>query len=170
MAEKTFFVSTPANAPSAAGANKHHLTLWNGSAASRIKVYKITAIGAPTAAVTGMVISLVAQRIRTAAPVGGTAIVPQPAGSIAGDMDVLPSGIVAATGPTVVLANEEAVSFGLGTVSGEETAAGLVAVMYEHLSDWTKPVEIPAGQGMTIKQGALASAGAIHARILFTVV
>lgn len=170
MAEKTFFVSTPANAPSAAGANKHHLTLWNGSSASRIKVYKVTAIGAPTAAVTGMVIPLIAERITTAAPVGGTALVPKPAGSSSGTMDVLPSGIVSATGPTVVLANEEAVAFGLGTVSGEETAAGFVAVLYEHLSDWTKPVEIPIGQGITIKQGALASAGAVHTRILFTVV
>ena len=168
MADKTFFVSTAT--PSVAGANKAHLTLWNNATGKIIKVYKITACGSPTVAVTGLVIPLIAQRILNVAPTGGTALTPKPAGTTAGVWDALPSGITAATGSTVLSANEEGVAFGIGEVSGEEAIAPYKCVLYEYLSDWTKPVELAVGQGMMVKQGALASAGAVSIHTLFAVV
>lgn len=163
MAESSWYVGAVA---SVAGANKHHLTLWNGAGSGKIiKVRQIIASGAPTAAVTGQIIALQAIRISTA-PTGGTVT---PSLACAGNEAALPAQIEARRAPTNS-PTEETSPFGIGTVSGEETGAPFRASIYEYSIDGSKPVELAAGQGLTVKQGALASAGATSILIMFTVV
>ena len=162
MAEATWYVGQLA---SVAGANKQHLTLYNGVGSGKIvKIYKVVATGAPTVAVTGLVLVLHAVRI-TAAPTGGTVKVPLSSAV----ESALPAQIVARAAPTSVT-GEEATPFGIGTVSGEETSSSGRCTIYEYGIDGMKPVELAEGVGMTIKQGALASAGACHLMVWFTVV
>lgn len=162
MAEQTHYVSSLA---SVAGANKHHLTIWNGIGSGVIiKVYGITATPAPTAAVTGLVIPLHAVRI-TSLPTGGSLITPNRAAT--SDPN-LPAQIECRTGATV--ATVEPSAFGVGTVSGEETSAGVTSTLYNYEIDGTKPIELQEGQGLTVRQGALASAGAVHILATFTIV
>lgn len=162
MAEQTHYVSSLA---SAAAANKHHLTIWNGAGSGKtIKIYGITATPAPTAAVTGLVIPLHAARI-TSAPTGGSLLTPNKAAT--SDPN-LPAQIECRMGATVTTVEPSA--FGVGTISGEETSAGVTSTLYNYEIDGTKPIELLEGEGLTVRQGALASAGAAHVLATFTIV
>ena len=68
MAQPTYYASVTA---STAGANKRHLTIWNGHASVIVRVYSIKAAGAPVSTVNGQVIPLYVARI-TSAPTGGS--------------------------------------------------------------------------------------------------
>jgi hypothetical protein len=163
MAEPTYYTGILA---SVAGANKHHLTLWNVAGSGKtLKLRKITVAGAPTVAVTGLVIALYAARITTQ-PTGGT--VPVIRKAVAADA-ALPAGIEVKAAPTGG-ASPEAEPFGVAKVSGEETAAPGAQNLYEYTVTGAKPIEVAQGQGITIRQGALASAGAINVTVLFTAV
>lgn len=163
MAEPSYYTGVLA---STAAANKRHLTLFNAAGSAKvIKVYWVTAAPAPTVAVTGLVVVLHALRI-TSAPTGGT----NPG---LGKNDTLedsaPAQISAMAGATGG-ATESGPPFGAGTVSGEETQSGATTDVYRSRVDGTKPMIFREGEGMLVKQGALASAGAVHVTIGFTVI
>lgn len=154
MADNTYFVAA---LNSTAGADKRHLTIWNGTAAQNLRILLVQASGAPTAAVTGQVIPLYATRITTQ-PTGGTSLTPSKAD--AGNPNV-PGTIECKTGATGGAA-EESSPFGVGTVSGEETASLCESVLYQYALNGGQPVTLAPGTGMVVKQNALASAGAIN--------
>lgn len=163
MAEQTYFTSVIA---SVAGANKHHLTIWNGAGSGKtLKIYKIAAVPWPTAAVTGLQITLLAARISTQ-PTGGTT---KSIGEAADADPAIPSQVVAMAAPTNAL-TLVAPEFGCGTVSGEETVASTRSAVYEFSIDGMKPVDVAPGLGITVRQGALAAAGAVSILIYFTAV
>jgi hypothetical protein len=55
----------------------------------------------------------------------------------------------------------EPIAFGLGGVSGEETASDNESVLYEAPIDGSEQIECPEGTGIEVRQGTLASAGAV---------
>jgi hypothetical protein len=141
--------------------------LFNATGSGRvIKVYRVMVSGAPVAAVTGLVVALHGVRITTA-PTGGTS-----AGahgkSDNTDPDA-PAQITAMVGATGGAA-ESGPPFGVGTVSGEETQGASFVPLYKADIDGTKPLTCREGEGILVKQGALASAGAVHVVIGFSVV
>ena len=161
--EATYYVSALA---SVAGASKRHLAVFNASGSGKLlKVYRVIAANAPTAAVTGLVIPLTVGRITTV-PTGGTNPTINKADTTNADVPAQVTAHAAATGG----ATEEASTFGAGVVSGEETSAGANALMYESIINGTQPIICREGQGILVKQGALASAGAINACIIFSLV
>lgn len=160
-AEPSYFTGVLA---SAAGANKRHLSLFNAAGSNRIvKVYSVAAAPAPTAAVTGLVVVLHALRITTV-HTGGT----NPGFGMNDNTEAaLPAQITVMAGATGGAA-ESGPPFGVGTVSGEETQSGSSTDLYRSCSDGTKPIILREGEGMLVKQGALASAGNVHITIGFT--
>lgn len=161
--ESTYFVSTLA---STAGASKRHLAIFNASGSGKIlKVYRVIASGAPTAAVTGLVIPLTIGRITTV-PTGGTNPTICKADTTNNNVPGQITAHAAATGG----ATEEASVFVTGTISGEESSQGQTALMYESIINGTQPITCREGEGILIKQGALASAGALNACIIFSLV
>lgn len=148
-------------AESAAGANKRHLAVWNGTGTGkRMTLFRIIAIGTPTAAVTGAVIPLAAIRLLTR-PTSGSALGWAKADPANPDPPSggNPNGIEVAanvSGGTV-----ESVAFGLGAVSGEETIATPESVVYSAPIDGSQAVVFPPGSGFEVRQLTLASAGAV---------
>jgi hypothetical protein len=146
---------------SAAGANKRHLSVFNAPGSGKtLVVYRITAAGTPTAAVTGATIPLAA--IRTlAAPTDGTTLgPPQFAKARLTSADV-PAQMTARTNATTPAAGSlEAIAFGLGAVNGEETLSSM-AELYSAPIDGSQQVEFPEGTGFEVRQLTLASAGAV---------
>ena len=150
---------------SAAGANKRHLAVFNASGSGKVLVvYRIVAIGTPTAGVTGMVIPLAANRITTA-PTGGTTMALAKAcpANITGGRTATPDPPAQITvhreftgGGTV-----EAVGFGAGVVSGEETASANESKVYEAPLDGSEFIMCPEGWGFEVRQLTLASAGSV---------
>lgn len=139
---------------STAGAQKRHLSVFNASGSGKtMVVYRIVAAGGPTAAVTGLKILLAAIRI-TSAPTDGSTMAFAKAKP--GSADV-PAQVTARTGATT--GTGEAIAFGLGCVSGEETASDNESVLYEAPIDGSEQVEFPEGTGFQVMQGTLAGAG-----------
>lgn len=163
MAEATYFTGVLA---SAAGASKRHLALFNAAGSGkRLKVSSIKVAGSPTAAVTGQVVALHGVRI-TSAPTGGsggTIVKADPAdASVPAQVTVT----LAATGG----AAEEGAPFGVASVSGEETASANGDELYRSYLDGTKTLICDEGQGILVKQGALAAAGAVSIVVSFSLV
>jgi hypothetical protein len=152
MAEPTYYASVVA---SVVGANKRHLTIWNGHASIVVRVYNIRASGAPTATATGLVVPLTVFRI-SSAPTGGSNAVVVKADS---DNANVPASITVTTGDTGGAAEVGAI--GCGTVSGEETSAAQGDTIFDSPIDGSQPLVLRPGEGVLVKQGALASAGAI---------
>jgi hypothetical protein len=147
---------------SVAGANKRHLGVFNAAGSGKVMVvYRIVAIGSPTAAVTGLVIPLAAIRL-TSAPSDGTPTTLAKAwpADITGGRAATPNppaqvtAFMAHTTGTV-----EAVGFGGGVVSGEETASANESVVYEAPIDGSEQIACPEGWGFEVRQLTLASAG-----------
>jgi hypothetical protein len=142
---------------STAGANKRHLAVFNPVGSGVVlTVFHVQASGAPTAAVTGLTIGLSCHRI-TSAPTGGTDVVALMAVTAEG----APVGGIVAKAAATGGAAELATPFGCGVVSGEETSAANESVLYSAVAQ-TNPLRLVAGEGFVVKQGALASAGAIN--------
>ena len=141
---------------SAAAANKRHFGVFNdvGSGVTLV-VYRIVAIGSPAAAVAGQVIPLAAIRL-TARPTSGTLLGWAKAKPASPDP---PAEIMVATG--LGGGTVEPVAFGLGVVSGEETASANESVIYEAPIDGSEQIELPEGTGFEVRQLSLASAGAV---------
>lgn len=139
---------------SPAGANKRHMAVFNANGSGKtMVVYRIKAVGAPTSAVTGMVIPIASIRL-TGAPAGGTPLAF--AKAVPGNPSV-PAQVTVLqehTSGTV-----EAIAFGLACVSGEETASANGDMVYEAPLDGSQMIEFPEGSGFEVRQGTLASAG-----------
>ena len=163
MAEASYYTSVLA---SVAGASKRHLALFNASGSGKtMKIYRIRAAGAPTAAVTGLVIALNAVRITTAPTGGGAGTIDKGVTS-----DAAPPAQVTVMTAATGGATEEANAFGVGTVTGEETQGASAVIIYDAVIDGLKPLTCAEGQGVLVKQGALASAGAVNILIWFSLV
>ena len=93
----------------------------------------------------------------TTQPTGGSTLTPSKA--VASSPNV-PATVECLTGATGGAA-EEASPFGVGTVSGEETASLSESVLYQMMLNGAEPVTLGPGTGLVVKQGSLASAGAI---------
>lgn len=151
MAEATYFYGVK---ESAAGASKRHMAVFNPVGSGKtMTLYRVKASGAPTAAVTGQTIALTVGRVTSIT--AGTNIAQQNAVST----DAAP-GMTAVSLPTA--ATESAGFFGCGTVSGEETSSANESILYDAEIDGSKPMTFAAGEGFLVKQGTLASAGAIN--------
>jgi len=152
MAEPTYYASVVA---SAAGANKRHLAVWNGHATVVVRVYNIRAATATTAAVTGLVIPLTVLRI-SSAPTGGSAATITTSDTQNPTVPVTITAIAGATGGAT-----EVGPVGCGVVSGEETSSAVSDVLFDSPIDGSQPLVLRPGEGLVVKQGALASAGNI---------
>lgn len=150
MAEPTYYASVK---ESAAGASKRHLTIFNGHASVVVRVYDIKAATSSTAAVTGLVIPLTVNRI-SAAPTGGSAAVLVKADS---QNPNVPASITVTTGDTG--GATEVGPVGCGVVSGEETASAVSDQLFASPIDGSQPLVLRPGEGITVRQGPLASAG-----------
>jgi hypothetical protein len=140
-----------------AGANKRHLSVFNASGSGKeMVVYRIVAAGMPTTAVTGLKIGLVAVRL-SAAPTGGTALAFAKANSANPAVPAQVTAVGGATGGGGV----EAVAFGVGAVSGEETASDNESSLYEAPIDGSQQITLPEGEGFEVRQSTLASAGQV---------
>lgn len=139
---------------STAGASKRHLAIFNpvGSGVT-MTLYRVKAAGAPTAAVTGQVIALTVGRITSVT--GGSAVPAQKA--LSSDPNSPLTAVNAATGATEVSG-----FFSCGVVSGEETSSANESIVYDSDVDGSDPMTFAEGEGFLVKQGALASAGAIN--------
>ena len=146
--DPTYYLSVNA---SAAGANKRHLTIWNGST-QMVRVYAIHAAGAPTAAVAGLVIPLYAARISTA-PTGGSAATSVKAATANPN---LPGALTVTTGDTG--GATEVGPVGAAVASGEETASANGEDLLRDIKG-TQPLSLAQNEGVVVRQGALASAG-----------
>lgn len=141
---------------SVAGANKRHLAVFNDAGSGvRMVVFRIVAAGTPVAAVAGQKISLAAIRL-TNKPTSGTVLGWAKARPENPDPPAAVQVAAAVGGGTV-----EPVAFGLGVVSGEETAADNGSVLYEAPLDGSQQVEFPEGSGFEVRQLTLPAAGAV---------
>jgi hypothetical protein len=153
MAETTYYASVR---ESVAGANKRHLAVFNAVGSNKVmRVYRIVAAGTPTAAVAGLKISLAALRL-TSAPTGGSALTFAKARTVSANVPSQVTVAAATTGGAV-----EAIAFGLGVVSGEETASDNESVIYEAPIDGSEAIELVEGEGFEVRQLTLAAAGAV---------
>lgn len=154
MAETTYYTAVLS---SVAGANKRHLAVFNAAGSGMtMRLNKLKASGAPVAAVTGLIIALHAVRI-TAAPTGGTS----PGFGKALTVSANPPGQVTVMAAATGGATESGPPFGCATVSGEEAIAANTDPLYKSDLDGTEPMTFVEGEGFLVKQGALASAGAV---------
>jgi hypothetical protein len=141
---------------SSVAADKHHLTIWNGSS-SYIRILKVLLSMHETATVSGYVMGFFLYRADSVS--GGT-----PANIIKLDPrdPDLPRGISAYTGATVTtIAGNRLALFALNP---EETGAFCFI-------DFTppKPIVVPPNQGVTLKQYSYAGVGLFNAVIYFSV-
>jgi len=140
---------------SSVAANKHHLSIWNGST-YRLRVLRIITAMHSTAAVTGFIMQFLLYRASSVT--GGTALTID---KLDPDDPALPSGITASTGATVTITGAPLAIF---TLNPEETGA-------QNWIDFTppKPIVVKPSTGLTIQQYATAGAGLFNASIYFSV-
>jgi hypothetical protein len=140
---------------SSVGANKHHLSLWNGSS-YRLRVLRIVVSLHTTATVTGFPMSFIVYRATSVS--GGTALA---IGMLDPDDPILPSNITASTGSTVAVTGTPLVVF---TLNPEDSAG-------QHWIDFTppKPIIVKPSTGLTIQQYGTAGFGLFNALIYFSV-
>jgi hypothetical protein len=139
---------------SAVAANKHHLTLWNGSS-YRVRVLEIIVSMHTTGAVTGYPMQFLVYR---ASAVSGGA---QLAIDKLDPDDPDPRGIMAYTGATVTVIGAPLAIFALNP---EETGA----FCYIDFKP-PRPIIIKPNTGLTIQQYGTAGAGLFNAVIYFSV-
>ena len=147
-------IYTVAVSASAVAANKHHISIWNGST-YRIRILAIIAAMHTTAAVTGYSMQYLAYRASSIS--GGTALTID---RLDPDDPALPSGITAATGATVTVAGQPLVIL---TINPEETGGDVWRYFVP-----PKPIVIKPGTGFTIQQYGTAGAGLFNAVIYFS--
>jgi hypothetical protein len=161
MANQTYYATVLASTPAA---NRVHLALWNGTTASVLRIGLIQAAGAPTSAVTGLVVPLYVQRITTI-PTSGTDITITKARTSNANV---PASIVCKTNSTG--GSELAGSpVGIGTVNADETASLAESVLYRYLLNGEQPLTLDPSQGIVVRQNGLASSGAINVMLSITV-
>jgi hypothetical protein len=149
----TYYASVRESTP---GALKRHLSVFNAAGSGKtMVVYRIVAAGAPAAAAAGQKVLLGAVRL-TSAPSDGNVLAFAKARTANPNV---PAQVTVRTGATT--GTGEAIAFGLGCVSGEETAFDNESVIYEAPIDGSQQIEFPEGEGFHVIQGSLASAGGV---------
>jgi hypothetical protein len=152
MAVDTYYASVR---DSAVAANKRHLSVFNAVGSGKtLVVYRIIAAGTPTTTVTGGAVAIAALRITTV-PSDGTTMAFAAANPANPNVPAQVTARFGATTGTV-----EAIAFGLAAVNTEETSSSSESV-YEAPLDGSQQVTLPEGSGFEVRQGALASAGAV---------
>ena len=139
---------------SAVSANKHHLSIWNGST-YRVRIIGIIAGMHTTAAVTGYTMQYLAYRASSVS--GGTALTID---KLDPDDPALPAGITASTGATVTVTPPPLAIF---TLNPEETG-GFNWIYFTP----PRPIVIKPSTGFTIQQYATAGVGLFNAVIYFS--
>jgi uncharacterized membrane protein YwzB len=140
---------------SSVSANKHHLTIWNGST-QRIRVLEIVVSMHETATVSGYIMQYLVYR--ASAVSGGTALTID---KLDPDDPAPPSGISASTGATVTITGIPLVIF---TLNPEETGSQCWIDFKP-----VKPIVVKPSQGLTIQQYGTAGVGLFNAVIYFSV-
>jgi hypothetical protein len=140
---------------SSVAANKHHLTLWNGSG-SRIRVISMIVSIHTTGAVAGFPMQFLLYR--ASAVSGGTQLTID---KLDPDDPDPPSNISAYTGATVTVAGAPLAIF---VLNPEET--GAYPWIYFRPP---KPIIVKPSQGLTIQQYGTAGAGLFNAVMYFSV-
>ena len=140
---------------SSVAANKHHLSIWNGSS-RYIRILKVIVAMHSTATVSGFIMQFIMQR--ASAVSGGTDLTIVKLDNRDPD---LPSGISSVTGATVTLKEAPIAIF---TLNPEETGSQC------HVQfDPPKPIVVAPNEGITIRQYATAGVGLFNAVIFFSV-
>ena len=161
--EMPSYVATVIN--SVVGASKNHLTFVNNS--NRIiRIRKIKVVANITATITGAIIMISVEGLTTAFPTGGTDITPRKMNT---NFETLPTGIEIKAAPT---ANVNIVSnyvLDIGAIGVEEavTTNNLNLELLKKENEFSSLI-LNNGQGIVVKQGALAGAGNINILIDFT--
>jgi hypothetical protein len=147
------------------GANKNLLSVFNATGSGKkLYVFRLMAVGSPTAAVVGLKITLAALRFN-AEHSGGTTDVfakADPASpNVPAQITMRHAKAVALTVPGI-----EAIAFGLGNVNSEETSPADPGMLYKAPDDpsaagGSAAVICSEGTGFVIRQLTLAGAGAI---------
>lgn len=140
---------------STVSANKHHLTIWNGST-YYIRILYVIASMHTTATVTGYIMQYIMQR--ASAVSGGTALTIM---KLDPRYPELPTGISAYTGATVTLKEAPIAIF---AVNPEDTGASAYMIFKPPV-----PIVIQPSEGITIQQYATAGVGLFNAVIYFSV-
>lgn len=151
---------------SAVAANKNHLTFWNGST-RRLRIRKIEASAHITGNITGATIMLSVEGLGTPAPTGGTDITNQ-VRPMSTNFEALPTGVSVRAAPTAanVVANYV---FAIKPLHIEEAVTTSGDVVELFLKDTAiSTVQLEQNQGITIRQGSLAGAGALNLMIYFS--
>jgi len=160
----TFFATADAVA---LAANKHHLSIFNGTADKMVTLRKLYQVNVQLASVTGVALRFSA--FRSTAQSAGTAITPQSADT----NDTVPAGIVVATGATVT---NGGLLFPYVTQNDEMTAVNTAVAnyltQYNNLmfeSPEVKELRMRPGEGFTIQQITSSTVGSFGWIAVFTV-
>lgn len=148
-------------------ANKHHISVFNGTADKMVIVRKLFQINVQLSAVTGVALRFSA--FRSTAQSAGTSITP-----VSADLDdVLPVGISVATGATVT---NSSLLFPYVTNSDEVTAGNTAVsnylTQYNNLlldSPEIKELRLRPSQGFTVQQITSSTVGSFAWLMAFTV-
>jgi hypothetical protein len=140
---------------SAVAANKHHITLWNGST-YRLRVLRILVSMHTTGTVTGYVMQFLVYRALSVS--GGTQLTID---KLDPDDPNPPRGIEAYTGASVTTTGSPLVIF---AVNPEDTGG-------QCFIDFSppKPIVVKPSSGLTIQQYGIAGVGLFNAVIYFSV-
>jgi hypothetical protein len=148
-------------------ANKHHISIFNGTADKMLTIRKLYQINVQLTAVSGVALRFNA--FRTTAQSAGTAITP-----VAADTDdTLPGSITVATGATVT---NGSLIFPYVTMSDEMTAANTAVANYlsQHGNLMMESIELKEmrlrpSQGFTVQQITSSTVGSFAWLMAFTV-
>lgn len=148
-------------------ANKHHISIFNGTADKMVIVRKLFQINLSLTAVTGVALRFSA--FRSTAQSSGTAVTP-----VAADLDdTLPAGVSVVTGGTIT---NSSLLFPYVTMSDEMTAANTAIsnymTQYNNLlmdGPEIKELRLRPSQGFTIQQITSSTVGSFAWIMAFTV-
>lgn len=158
------YVAALINSP--VGANKNHLTIWNGST-KRIRIRKIEVMAEITANVTGATSIMVSVEALSAQPTGGTPT-NIPVQKLATWFEAPPAALEVRSGNTTVpiAANWVIARKPLHIEESPTTTA-------DHIDLFKKDTEISSiqleqNQGVVIKQGSVVGVGAVSIMVYMT--
>lgn len=168
-AEQTFITAALSTT---IGLNKSMIALMNPIGSTVIlKIREISVVNVRRTAVTGVVAEF--QALRITSLTGGTAITPLSFDT----QDTLGAGITSSTGGTVggeaatplVRVYWSSDEWGPGTLDGEQLEHAFQETTPFYIPrDFTKPITLRAGEGLTIKQITNSSNGSFDVTIIFT--
>lgn len=149
---------------STVGADKNHLTIWNGST-RKIRIRKIEACANITANITGATIMLAVHGINTQ-PTGGTDVTAN-ARKLATYIENLPAGIELKNNATSIPVANYVLAIRPLHVEETVTTSGDSITLFNKDNEISS-IHLEQNQGISIRQGTLAGAGAINIVVYFS--